>query len=93
MINDYLLVDVSKPVESWSNPKTYLEIESAHFNGQKPKSCGGRCPNEDCLDRTLTLLISGPRPDAEKKGDGVNSPAPATKTFPYLLPSLAVAAP
>jgi len=77
---DYLIVDTSKPCSV--NDETYLDIEGA--SGQAAPSCGGRTPNADVIDTTMTWLIGGPE-SAVAFGDGVNRVAkPATDKFPYL---------
>lgn len=84
---NYLVVDTSKPCD-FANPHTYLEIERANLTGQEHQTCGGRMPNEDALDVTLSFLIRGPSHDATEADsirDGVDQATKkATDTFPYL---------
>ena len=81
LLNDFLVVDVSKPFAEVS----YFEIEAAMLRGVPHQTCGGRWLNDDIVDTVLTLLVnnfSGPR-----VSDGVDqTTAPATRTFPYLQP-------
>ena len=81
LLNDFLVVDVSKPFAEVS----YFEIESAMLRGAAHQTCGGRWLNDDIVDTVLTLLVSnfnGPR-----VSDGVDqTTAPAARTFPYLQP-------
>ena len=81
LLQDFLVVDVSKPFAEVS----YFEIESAMLRGVAHQTCGGRWLNDDIVDTVLTLLVNnfnGPR-----VSDGVDqTTAPATRTFPYLQP-------
>lgn len=84
---NYQLIDTSKPCD-WENPHTYLDIERAQLTGGQYTTCGGRMPNEDALDVTLSLLIKGPAASAQDEDairDGVSQ---ATKksdnAFPYI---------
>ncbi len=86
ILTDVLLVDVTRPTTPSSDANTYLEIEMAHFQGRKPKTGGGRTPNDDSVDTFLTWFINGPdRFDDPRRTDGEDKPAtPAGDTFPYL---------
>ncbi len=77
---DYLVLDLAKPyVERGS----FLEIELAARHGENHRTCGGRAPNDDVMDRLFTLLIAGGNGPAIS--DGVDrSSRPASQTFPYL---------
>jgi hypothetical protein len=82
---DALLVDVSRPCTVDSS--SYLEIEMAAYRGVVHETCGGRTPNDDVIDATLTLLINGPDRPEPRRHDGVGEPAsPATDQFPYFAP-------
>jgi Domain of unknown function (DUF4331) len=79
LLDDYLVVDVSKPFAEDS----YFEIERAVLEGRPHETCGGRSLNEDVMDALYTLLINagkGPR-----ISDGVDrATKPASDVFPYL---------
>ena len=79
LLDDYLVVDVSKP----SAEDSYFEIERALLQGRPPETCGGRSLNDDVMDTLYTLLINagkGPR-----ISDGVDQATkPASSVFPYL---------
>lgn len=66
----------------------YFSIELAAFRGGVHDTCGGRFPDEDTIDRTLTLFMNGPvRNDDPEivRRDDVDSPSrPMTDTFPYI---------
>lgn len=73
---DYLIVDTS--VACSVNDETYLDIESGRT------SCGGRTPNADIIDATITWLIGG-HESSVRFTDGIDSvPKPAGDKFPYL---------
>jgi hypothetical protein len=81
---DTLVVDTSKACSagaSFSN--SYLEIEAELLlGGPLHVTCGGRTPNEDVMDKTMTLLVTKGRAPV---GDGVSAATkPATLAFPYL---------
>jgi hypothetical protein len=79
LLDDYLVVDVSKPFAEDS----CFEIERALLQGRPHETCGGRSLNDDVMDTLYTLLISagqGPR-----ISDGVDQATqPASDVFPYL---------
>ena len=81
LLDDYLVVDVSKPYAEDS----YFEIERAALQGRPHETCGGRSLNDDSMATLYTLLINagnGPR-----ISDGVDrATVPASDVFPYLAP-------
>jgi hypothetical protein len=81
LLDDYLVVDVSKPYADDS----YFEIERAVLEGRSHETCGGRSLNDDSMATLYTLLINagnGPR-----ISDGVHrATVPASEVFPYLVP-------
>jgi hypothetical protein len=85
ILDDALLVDADKPCDV--DTDSYLDIEKAWLRGADHATCGGRTPNADAIDETMTLLINGPdRPDP-RRIDGANEPAKrAINEFPYLRP-------
>jgi hypothetical protein len=80
LLNDFLVVDASKPYAEDS----YFAIERALLAGCAHTSCGGRSLNDDIVDTLYTLLVNagnGPR-----ISDGVDQATqPATRSFPYLV--------
>ncbi|MGH8032117.1 MAG: DUF4331 family protein, partial [Luteimonas sp.] len=83
LAGDYLLVDVSKPCDV--NTNSYLDIERIAFGYPAHRTCGGRTPNDDVIDDTLTWLINGPARPEPRVRDGVDAATkPATNEFPYL---------
>jgi hypothetical protein len=79
LLNDHLIVDVSKPYAEDS----FFEIERAVLQGSVHTTCGGRSLNDDVMDTLYTLLING---DAGPRiRDGVDQATqPAGWAFPYL---------
>ncbi|MGY0497410.1 DUF4331 family protein [Nocardia sp. FBN12] len=81
LLDDYLVVDVSKPFaeDSWS------EIEQSMLAGRPYTSCGGRALNDDFLDTYYTWFINGG--NGPRISDGVDqATVPAGTEFPYLAP-------
>lgn len=79
LLQDYLLVDPSKPCKA----DEFLEIERAWMAGKAHETCGGRKFADDVMDTLYTTLINkGNRAFA---GDGVNEADKKTSNeFPYL---------
>jgi Domain of unknown function (DUF4331) len=81
LLDDYLVVDVSKPYAEDS----LFDIERATLQGRPHETCGGRSLNDDSMATLYTLLINavnGPR-----ISDGVHrATVPASEVFPYLAP-------
>jgi hypothetical protein len=84
-VSDVLLVDTSKSCTTADGgfASSYLDIErEVLLGGPAHATCGGRTPDEDVVDETLTLLVTNGR---EPVTQGVPGPTkPATTTFPYL---------
>ena len=81
LLNDILVIDTAKPCTE----QGYFEIEKAILSDRPYKTCGGRMPNEDTVDDTLSLYINNG--NGTHFGDGVNQPTQlAGNTFPYLAP-------
>ena len=79
LLDDYLVVDVTKPFATDS----YFEIETAMFEGRPHETCGGRWLDDDIMDTMLTFMVSGV--PGTRVSDGADQPwAPASTTFPYL---------
>ncbi|MBV9354049.1 MAG: hypothetical protein JO023_00850, partial [Chloroflexi bacterium] len=82
LLDDYLVVDVSRPFDA----NGCLEIEQAVLRGRPYATCGGRTPNHNVMDTLYTLLVNAG--DGPRIGDGVDrATAPASNVFPYLAPS------
>jgi hypothetical protein len=82
LLDDYLVVDVSKPFADSS----CLEIERAVLKGRPHQTCGGRWFNDDVMDTIYTLLIDGGH--GPRISDGVDqATVPASDVFPYLMPA------
>ena len=86
LLDDFLLLDLNKPpLPGGSKRNTYFEIELAALRGVPHETCGGRTPNDDVIDTTLTLFINGPKRDEPRRSDGIDEPAVlASDVFPYL---------
>jgi hypothetical protein len=81
LLDDYLVVDVSKPYAEDS----LFDIEYAVLEGRPHETCGGRSLKDDSMATLYTLLINagkGPR-----ISDGVyQATKPPSDVFPYLAP-------
>lgn len=87
LLDDFLIVDLNQPVQPSSSKIEYLDIEIAQFTGNMQVSGGGRVPNEDVIDRTLTYFINGPVRPFPSRGVGVPRPArPSVDEFPFAPP-------
>lgn len=84
LLNDYLVVDVSRPTRPSSTGRGYLEIIKAAYLGVPHQTCGGRVPNEDVIATALTWFINGPDRPQPDRGVGVTPDKPVTDEFPYL---------
>jgi hypothetical protein len=79
LLDDYMVVDVSKPFATDS----YFEIEAAILEGRPHETCGGRWLDDDVMDTMLTFMVSGV--PGTRVSDGADRPwMPASTTFPYL---------
>jgi hypothetical protein len=90
LLSDTLVVDTGR---SCTGPDggfvaSYLDVEREAFLVGPPyvhTTCGGRTPNEDVVDETLTLLVTADRPGGPQVMQGVAGPTRlASTTFPYL---------
>ena len=86
MMLDVFLVDVAGSTTASSSEPTYFEIEMSHYLGRKPRTHGGRTPNDDSIDTFLTWFVNGPeRYNNPRRTDGEDKPSkPAVDEFPYL---------
>lgn len=84
-VSDVLLVDTALPCTSPDGgfASSYLDLErEILLSGPAHTTCGGRTPNEDVVDETLTLLVTNGRQPVTQ---GVSGPSKAAPTmFPYL---------
>jgi hypothetical protein len=96
LVSDTLLVDTARPCTSEAGTfvPSYLDIERELFFPPAPvgdagpyvhSTCGGRTPNENVVDETLALLVTGDREGGSVASQGIAAATrPATTTFPYL---------
>lgn len=86
MMHEFLIVDLRHPVPASQDIVHYLDIEIGNYLGDQIRAnvVGGRLPNEDVIDRTLTIFINGFN-DKPSRGVGVPKPArPAVDAFPFV---------
>jgi hypothetical protein len=78
LLDDYMVVDVSKPFATDS----FFEIESAVLQGRAHETCGGRWLDDDVMDTIFTFMVSGV--PGTHVSDGVDAPwKAAAMAFPY----------
>jgi hypothetical protein len=77
-VDDFLLIDVAKPVTDAS----HLEIERSTINGKPYQTGGGRTVDADVIDILMTWIVNRDRELLE--GGTTKATKPGTKTFPYL---------
>jgi hypothetical protein len=79
LVDDFLVVDVSKPCAK----NSFLEIERSIVEGGSHQTCGGRRPNDDIMDVLYRLYFNAGK--GALVSDGVNAPyRPISHQFPYL---------
>lgn len=84
VVSDQLLVDTARSCSGDAGfTPSYLDIErEIDLGGSPHTTCGGRTPDENVVDETLTLLVTDGRAPVSQ---GVAAATkPATATFPYL---------
>lgn len=87
LMNDFLIVDMERPTTPSSSTVGYLGVEIARFSGGGAGAVGGRLPNEDVIEKTLTTFINGLKRPTPSRGVGVPKPARATvDEFPFVPP-------
>ena len=88
--SDTLLVDTARSctTDAGSFARSYLDLERETFlSAPGHTTCGGRTPNENVVDETLALLVTGDREGGPAVTQGVTAATrPAATTFPYLAP-------
>jgi hypothetical protein len=78
LLDDYLVVDVSKPHAEDS----CLEIERALLRGRPYETCGGRSLNDPTMATLYTLLVNAS--EGPRISDGVDqATVPASEVFPF----------
>ena len=78
LLDDFLLLDLSMPCDG----DQFFQIERSLLDGKSPRSCGGRKPEDDLIDRLYSLYIAN---DRVAIGDGVDAPqTPTSPVFPHL---------
>ena len=78
LIDDFLVLDLNHPTAPSSTEVNYLGIETAYFRGDASQVVGGRLPNENVIERTLTYFINGLDRPEPNRGVGVDEPAAYT---------------
>lgn len=79
LVDDFLIVDVSRPCDQPS----FLEIERSLLTGAEYQTCGGRKPTDDVMDILFGLYTGGVGGPPIR--DGVDSPGGRTmREFPWL---------
>jgi hypothetical protein len=87
LMDDFLIVDLAQPTKPSSTQIGYLGVEIARFTGSGSGGVGGRIPNEDVIDKTLTVFINGLARPTPRRGVGVPAPARLTvDEFPFVPP-------
>jgi hypothetical protein len=85
-VTDVLLVDTALACTADGGfAASYFEVErEVYLGGPAHTTCGGRTPNENVVDETLTLLVTD---GGRLVSQGVAGPTRAAgTTFPYLAP-------
>ena len=81
LLDDYMVVDISKPYTQESS----FEIEQALLQGRAHETCGGRSLNDHTMRTLYTWLINAGH--GPQISDGVEqATVPASDVFPYLAP-------
>jgi hypothetical protein len=81
LLDDYMVVDVSKPYTQESS----FEIEQALLQGRPHETCGGRSLVDQTMTHLYTLLINAGH--GPQISDGVEqATVPPSNIFPYLAP-------
>jgi len=77
-LDDFLLFDVSKPV----NDTSYFEIEKSTLSGKAYQTGGGRTVNANVIDIMVTWMVNNDREFLQ--GGATGATKPGTNSFPYL---------
>ena len=81
LLDDYLVVDISKPYTQESS----FEIEQTLLEGRPHETCGGRSLVDQTMTHLYTLLINAGH--GPQISDGVEqATVPPSNVFPYLAP-------
>lgn len=91
LMDDFLIVDLRFPTDAGSDALHYLDIEMLEYCKTIQCECptepsvGGRLPNENIIQRMLTVQINGLCRPMPSRGVGVDEPArPTVDTFPFV---------
>ena len=95
---DWLMVDTSRSCSTEKGTSTYLDVQMSAYLMEpgSHQTCGGRTPNEDVIDKTMTLFVNGPgrlprgwwgsTTDGQVRGDRIDQAgAVAPSEFPWLV--------
>ena len=77
-LDDFLLVDVSKPTSDTS----FLEIEKSTLHGRPYQTGGGRTVDSNVVDIMITWMVNNDR--ERLQGGATSATKPGVNTFPYL---------
>jgi hypothetical protein len=77
-LDDFLLIDVSKPV----NDTSFFEIEKSTLHGQAYQTGGGRTVNANVVDMMITWMVNNDREFLQGGAKGATKPG--GDKFPYL---------
>ncbi len=87
LLDDFLIIDLARPTKPSSAEINYLGIEIAEYLGRPSQVVGGRLPNENVIQKTLTFFINGLDRPEPLRGVGVDEPASYTvDSFPFVPP-------
>lgn len=81
ILDDYLIVDISKPYAT----DTAFEIERAALEGREHQTCGGRSFNDDAMDPLFTLYVCG-LSGRQVSQSVAQATVQASDVFPFLAP-------
>jgi hypothetical protein len=81
VMGDFMVVDVSRPFAEDS----FFEIEQSMLKGAAHATCGGRAPNDNCMETFMTVFVNGG--NGPRVSHGIPGPTlPAAHAFPFLVP-------
>ncbi len=79
LLNDFLVVDMSKPM----TVQSYFDIERSAFRNQPHTRAGGRVPGDNIINALFTTMINGGH--GREVSNGISTYGkPAIDHFPYL---------
>jgi hypothetical protein len=81
LLADFMVVDISKPFSE----ESFFEIEQSMLKGVVHRTCGGRAPNDNCMETFMTVFVNGG--NGPRISHGIPGPTvQASHAFPYLVP-------